>query len=186
MLTIITGDWNMHHNSWNSSIEMEVTPARTQEVVDWLKGQGFSLCSKKDIHTRTGSSSQWDTIIDLTFANEMAVRQGIICNHSVNPDLALLSDHHALTFTLGNPRESVDNLTKAKYNWKHANEEDYVEALEQELHTDTETFDQVIQQVLNINRTQASPEELDSAVRFINSCMECTAEKSVPICQMCS
>ncbi len=68
MLTIITGDWNMHHNSWNSSIEMEVTPARTQEVVDWLKGQGFSLCSKKDIHTRTSSSSQWDTIIDLTFA----------------------------------------------------------------------------------------------------------------------
>src|SRR5260370_11380647 len=31
-----------------------------------------------------------------------------------------------------------------------------------------------------------SPEELDRAVMFINGCMDCTAEKSVPICWMCS
>ncbi|SRR5258708_2573231 len=72
-LTVITGDWNIHHNNWDSLIERETTPTRTQEVVDWLEGQGFSLCSKRDVHTRGGSSSQQDTVIDLTFANEMAI-----------------------------------------------------------------------------------------------------------------
>ena len=116
----------------------------------------------------------------------MAIGQGIICNHTVNPELALLSDHHALMFTLGNPRELVDNLTKAKYNWKDTNEEDFIEALEQELHADTELFEQSIQQVLNKHRNQASPDELDNAVRFINTCMEHVAEKTVPTCWMCS
>ena len=184
--TIITGDWNLHHNNWDSSIERESTPARIQEVVDWLEGQGFSLCSKRDVHTRSGSISQQNTIIDLTFVNEIAAGQGVVHDHTVNPDLALLSDHHALTFTLGKPRELVNNLTEAKYNWKDVNEDDYVEALEQELHTDAELFNQIIQQVLNKHHTQASPDKLDNAVRFINTCMECAAEKMVPTCQMCS
>src|SRR5260370_31262032 len=84
------------------------------------------------------------------------------------------------------PRESVDNITEAKYNWKDTNEEKFVETLKQELHLDAELFDTSIQQVLNSNHTQASPEELDKAVKFINSCMECTAEKAVPMRQMCS
>jgi len=179
--TIITGDWNLHHNSWNSTVDVESTPARTQEVVDWLKGQGFSMCSERDVHTRSSSGTHRDSVIDLTFANETVTRQGIIRNHAVNPELAILSDHHALTFTLGNPREMVHNITEAKYNWKEADEEKFIEALEQELHADEEIFDTTIQQVLNKNRTQTSPEELDNAVRLINVCMECAAEKAVPI-----
>ncbi len=75
----------------------------------------------------------------------------------------------------------VHNITEAKYNWKEADEEKFIEALEQELHADEEIFDTTIQQVLNKNRTQTSPEELDNAVRLINVCMECAAEKAVPI-----
>ena len=77
---IITGDWNLHHNSWDSMVEVESTLARTQEVADsdWLKGQGFSLCSERDIHTRSGTGSQQDLVINLTFANEIATGQGII------------------------------------------------------------------------------------------------------------
>ncbi len=40
--------------------------------------------------------------------------------------------------------------------------------------------------VLNKNCTQASPDELDNAVKFINECMEHVAEKTIPTCQMCS
>src|SRR5258708_38273805 len=179
--TIITGDWNLHHNNWNSAVEIESTPARTQEVVDWLKGQSFSLCSERNVHTRSGTGSQWDLVIDLTFANEIATGQGIVRNHTVNMDPTTLSDHHALTFTLSN-----HNSTEAKYNWKEAKEGSFVEAFEQELHADTEIYDITIQQVLNKNCSQASPEELNNAVRFINKCMEFAAEKTVPICQMCS
>ena len=75
----------------------------------------------------------------------------MVQNHKVNMDFALLSDHHALTFTLGDPRESVDNLTETKYNWKDAVEEDFIEALKQELHANIETFDSPILQVLNKN-----------------------------------
>ena len=125
-------------------------------MVDWLDGQGFSLCSERDIYTRSGSGTQCDTIIDLTFANVPAVGQGVVHDHSVNPDLTLLSDHYALTFTLGDPRESVANITEAKYNWKEATEEDFTEALSQELHADADLFDSSIQQVLNRHCTHAS------------------------------
>ena len=186
--TIITGDWNLHHTLWNSRIDTSSISVRMQEVVNWLEGQGFNLCSKKDIHTRSSSGTQWDTIINLTFtfANEATIGQGIIQNHQVDPDLALLLDHHALTFTIRDPREMVDNLSEAKYNWKHAKEEDFVEALDQELHKDNDLFDSLIQQVLNRNCLHATPNELDSAVRFINDCMKCATEKSVPTCRMCS
>ncbi len=69
----------------------------------------------------------------------------------MNPDLALLSDHHALTFTLGDPRETINNITKAKYNWKDAKEEDFIEALTQELHEDPILYKSAIQLVLNRN-----------------------------------
>ena len=80
----------------------------------------------------------------------------------------------------------VHNITEAKYNWKGANEEKFVEALEKALHTDEELFDTTIRQVLNKNRTQSSPVELDNAVGFINICMERAAEKAVPVRRMCS
>src|SRR5260370_30794595 len=96
---IITGDWNLHHNLWNSAVTEEATPIRMQEVMDWLEGQGFTLCSERDVHTRSSSGTQQDTIIDLTFANNTAFGQGTIQNHQVDPDLMILSDHHALTFT---------------------------------------------------------------------------------------
>src|SRR6266436_848158 len=183
---LATGDWNLHHNLWNSTIEADSTPIRMQEVMNWLEGQGFNLCSERDIHTRSGSRTQQDMVINLTFANETAHGQGIVQNHTVNPDLAVLSDHHALMFTLGNPRESVDNLTKAKYNWKATSEEDFVEALEQELHTDPKLLETTIQLVLNKDHTHATQDKLNNAIKFINECMECTAEKTIPICQMCS
>src|SRR5260370_23793992 len=78
---IIMGDWNLHHNLWDSTVTAESTPVRTQEVVDWLEGQSFTLCSEKDVHTRSGSGSQWDMVIDLTFTDETAFKQGVIQNH---------------------------------------------------------------------------------------------------------
>src|SRR5260370_38559276 len=116
----------------------------------------------------------------------MVIGQGIIHNHTVNPELALLSDHHALTFTLSNPRELEDNLTEAKYNWKDANEEDFIEALEQEIHTDTKLFEKSIQQVLNKHRNQVSPDELNSAVRYTKTSTKHDEEKTVHTHRMCS
>ena len=77
-LTVITGNWNLHHNLWNSAIEADSVPTRTQEVVNWLEGQGFNLCNEKDVHTRSGSGTQCDTLIDLTFTNETAFGQGLV------------------------------------------------------------------------------------------------------------
>ena len=108
-------------------------------------------------------------VINLTFANETAFRQGLVQNHQVDPDLTLLSDHHALMFMISDPRETVSNLTEAKYNWKDAMEIDFVEALKQELHKDE---NHCIMQVLNRDHTHATLEELDNTVRMINNCME--------------
>ncbi len=119
--------------------------------MNWLEGQGINLCNERDIHTRSRSGTQWDTIINLMFTNEMATGQGLVQEHKVNLGLALLSDHHALMFTLRDLRESVDNITEAKYNWKDANEDEFIEALKLELHSDTDSFNTLILQVLNKN-----------------------------------
>ena len=111
-------------------VEEESSPTRTQEVLDWLVRQGFTLCSERDVHTCSSLGTQQDMAINLTFANETALGQGIIQDHKVDPDLTLLSDHHALTFMLGDPREMIDNLTEAKYNWKDAIEEEFIASLD--------------------------------------------------------
>ena len=125
-------------------------------------------------------------VIDLTFANKTACRQGMLQDHNVNSNLALLSDHHALTFKIGDPREIIVNITEAKYNWKDAKEEDFIGALKQELHEDPMLYESSIQWVLNRDHTHTTKHELNEAIRFINRCMECTAEKSIPTCWMCS
>src|SRR6266478_2657111 len=55
VLTIITGDWDLHHNLWNSTIEPEATPTRTQEVVDWLRTKDSTYAAKE---TNTPESDQ--------------------------------------------------------------------------------------------------------------------------------
>src|SRR5260370_19454235 len=89
-------------------------------------------------------------------------------------------------FKIGDPREIIVNITKAKYNWKDAKEEDFVEALKQELHEDPMLYESSIQWVLNRDCTHATKHELDKAIRFINRCMECAGEKSIPTHWMCS
>src|SRR5260370_41707232 len=118
--------------------------------------------------------------IKLKFDKETTTRQGIICNQTINPALTLLLDQHTLMFMLGDPREMVDNLSKAKYNWKDASEEDFIKALKQVLHKDNATFESTIQQILNKDQTHVTPDELNKAVEFINLCMEHAAEMAVP------
>ena len=184
--TIITGDWNLHHPNWDSRIEEENVATRTQETVDWLEGQGYVLYNERDVYTRGGTGSQQDSVIDLTFANETAHSQGLVQEHTVDPDLALLSDHHTLMFTIGDPRIRIENLSEAKFNWKGASETEFTDALNLELHAEPELWVTTISQVLNENREWASPTELDKAVEYLNGCMERAAQKTVPPLRLCS
>ncbi len=47
--------------------------------------------------------------------------------------IGTLSDHHALVFHIGDPNEVVYNELSNNLNWKHATEEGFWEAIEEQL-----------------------------------------------------
>src|SRR5260221_1314798 len=48
--TIITGDWNIQHPRWDSGVSAACP--RTCETLEWLDGNGFTLCNEPFIPTR--------------------------------------------------------------------------------------------------------------------------------------
>ena len=128
--TVITRDWNMRHPEWDD--QMTSIPSKTMETLEWLEGNQFMLCSTSNVPTRMDQLGN-TTVIDLMFANGTAIEASVICNHRVDPDIGGLSDHHALTFQLGEPREIVQDLPNAKLNWKNTDKEEFLKALKQEI-----------------------------------------------------
>src|SRR5258708_851489 len=66
---IITGDWNIRHPDWDDGVSMACP--RTRETLEWVKGNGFSLCNKPNVPTREDSMGH-ASVIDLTFKNMAA------------------------------------------------------------------------------------------------------------------
>lgn len=57
--TIITGDFNLHHDLW-SKIEATLTDVElTEQIVDWLSSKGFVLLNEKG--QTTHPARQWGT-----------------------------------------------------------------------------------------------------------------------------
>src|SRR5258708_4355549 len=88
--------------------------------------------------------------IAVPFANGTAIEAGVIHNHRVDPDIGGLSDHHALAFQLGEPREIIQDLPSAKLNWKNADEEEFLKALKQEIEQAGPAHTDMVSKTLNV------------------------------------
>ena len=134
--TIIMGDWNTHHPDWDESIN---TPdPRAREIVEWLEGSNFSLCNEPYVPTREDCSGH-ASVINLTFKNVAENGANILSGHHIDTYIGALSDHHAIVFYIGDPKEVVYNKTSYNWNWKHTNEKEFVVALESQLAKERDT-----------------------------------------------
>ncbi len=66
ILTIITGNWNICHPRWDNRVQSACP--RTHETLEWIEGNGFTLCNEPFMPTREDSMGH-ALVINLTFKN---------------------------------------------------------------------------------------------------------------------
>ena len=98
----------------------------------------------------------------------------------MDPDIGGLSDHHALAFRLGEPREIIQDLPSAKLNWKNADEEEFLKALKQEIEQAGPAHTDMVSKTLNIDTTKALPADLDAAITQIQGYLTRATEETIP------
>ncbi len=182
ILTIITGDWNICHPLWDSGVTSACP--RTHETLEWINGNGFTLCNEPFIPTREDTLGH-SSVIDLTFKNTTANGGNIIKNHYVDTSIGTLSDHHVIVFQVGDQDRMVLNPTSNCLNWKHADEEDFKRTLKDVLEDNRTEFNQIVSQYLNSEKQSAMPDKLDGATEFIQQILKLTAKKVVLIHRIC-
>src|SRR5258708_15659871 len=181
--TIITSDWNIRHPQWDSRVTTACP--RTHEMLEWLDGNGFTLCNKPFIPTREDPRG-YSSVIDLTFKNPAANGGNILKKHYVDTSIRTLSDHHTIILQVGEPGQTITNPTTNQLNWKHADKEEFKKALKELLEDNRDEYEQIVSEFLNSEKQHAMPDELDRATDFIQQLLESMARKAVPTHRICS
>src|SRR5258708_18480726 len=174
---IIAGNWNIRDPSWDDG-----APApnlRTRETLEWLQGISFRLRNEPNVPTRE-DNNRHASVINLVFANGAASESGSLSNIYIDTEIGCLSDHHALTFTIGPTQEETPTPSDNGLNWKHADEETFCEALREEIELNHAEHSALVRDLLNLNRKNTSEMELDGAVKIIQNYLEWAAERTVP------
>ncbi len=126
------------------------------------------------------------TVIDLTFKNTIANAANILSGHHVDTAIRALSDHHALVFKIGTLGEMVMNVSSYNLNWKHANEEEFLEHLKSQLEEEKDTYQCLVSETLNSEKETATPEELDRAAIIIQNTLTQAAIRAIPERKICN
>ena len=95
---IVTGDLNLHNAAW--SVEKNPPPEspRSHHLVDWAEMHGFHLLNRKGEVTFCRAASQ--SVLDLSFLNDMAMGFDLLSEWEIREDLDLGSDHIPITWLL--------------------------------------------------------------------------------------
>src|SRR5260221_3835125 len=180
---VIVGDWNIRDPSWDDGAP---TPnLQTRETLEWLHGSSFKLMNDPNVRTREDCNGH-ALVIDLVFTNESATESDTLSNIYINTAIGCLSDHHALTFSLGPPLDETPISTNKGLNWKHADEKMFCDALKAKIDLNHIEHTNLVRDLLNPDRKYASESELDGAVKIIQSFLEQAAEKTVPVRRLVS
>ena len=119
---MISGDFNSHHNWWNSLITNSI---RASSLVTWLSLYDCELVNEPDTITCTRSTN---SVIDLSFATQKLYQQ--ISDWHIDESHASGSDHEVIIFYIRTTAtELVDNPLCSEYfnlkkaDWKLFSEE---------------------------------------------------------------
>src|SRR5258708_19120546 len=127
-----------------------------------------------------------DTVINLTFKNATANASNILLGHHIDTAIRALSDHHMLVFKIGTLEAVVLNMSSYNLNWKHTNEEEFLEQLGNQLDKEKITYQCLVSEVLNSEKELAMPEELDRAADTIQNMLTQATLRAVPERKICN
>ena|SRR5258708_10495570 len=118
--------------------------------------------------------------------NPAANGGNVLRTHYVDPNIGVLSDHHAIILQAGHSNSIVPNLSNNKLNWKHADEEEFKCTLKELIEDNSLEYHTIVSESLNSEKESAMPDELDRAMEFIQTLLKDTAKKTIPEQRICS
>jgi hypothetical protein len=113
--SIICGDFNAHHQWWNSRITSSI---RVNVLVEWLNKFNCELINISDEFTFTRENL--NSVINLIFATfDLASK---ITNWSINDDARTESNHEVIEFSINVENiKTINNSMTKKFNTQKAN-----------------------------------------------------------------
>ena len=171
--TIITGDWNIHHNLWSD--RNHPNNELTCDIVDWLTDKGYTLLNTRGEHTFAPHGARGSgSTIDLTFANVEADRVDVCKDWAINEALSFGSDHHGIQWVFDSGRQEIENITGTQYNIKDIEPKKWCDEFGKTLVTHSADLEPLLTEDEITNNT------IDRAVIAITKAMQDTTNKLVP------
>ena len=170
---VICGNFNPHHNWWNSKIQQAI---RSENLVKWLKLNRCSLINTPDLCTYYAHSGSSSSVIDLTFANSKI--ENAITNWSIDENADTGSDHEVIRFEL---IASFKNLTSHatalsnKYNCNKADWNKFAKYLDE----NSTIYESQVQSLLNNH-------QFDELAIYLQNVIKNAAEMFIPKTKICA
>ena len=117
---VICGDFNAHHNWWNSKTQHAI---RSENLVKWLKINKCNLINTPDLCTFYAYSGSSSSVIDLTFANSKI--ENAITNWAIDENAITGSDHEVIRFDLIASFKNLTSHATALQNKYNCNKADW-------------------------------------------------------------
>lgn len=163
--TIIAGDYNLHHQEWQTRTR---TSAIARETVEWMRDNDMQLCSPKDVSTQVSGS-----VIDLVYASaDIAGSIEYLTTEERPLEDDMFSDHYLQSWNLhfGEENEGPDySQTTRGFNTRKAD----WEAFDRELSFEIEQ--------LNITPAKLKYEwKVDQVAEQLECALRNAMEKAIP------
>src|SRR6266705_2893381 len=114
---IAVGDFNAHHQWWNSSIR---TPKRADNIITWTDAHNLQLLNEEDIPTYNYRNGTGTSVLDLTFATPTSTES--ITSWAVDDEATTGSDHEVIRFehTIATLEDTVPHPACQQFNFRKA------------------------------------------------------------------
>jgi hypothetical protein len=113
----------LHHAVWalNNCPGWGPSCTAADQLIEWLTSNMLTLENNTQVPTRIGRTNQQDSILDLTFWNHAATTNNTFTDWECCPDLALHSNHNAITWSIHADRENNSNVVREPDTKYHVN-----------------------------------------------------------------
>jgi hypothetical protein len=167
---IIVGDFNAHHQWWNSSVK---TPKRAETIINWTDTHRLQLINKEDIPTYHYRNGTGTSILDLTFATPTSAES--MTSWAVDDEATTGSDHEVIRFdiTTAPLEETVTHPISQRFNFKKADWTLFNTTLN---HLAKDALQQ-----MEDNLHQASDPGLEQAATILRDTLLQAAAESIPL-----
>jgi Endonuclease-reverse transcriptase len=186
-LTIITGDWNLHHPLYRQMSSPGCQPDEHAETtVEWLTTNTFKLENKWNQETWHAFGTNSTSALDFTFKNATATEAHVLQNWLIEHEENTRSNHYATFFSIANSNNVLYDLTEAKYNWKDMDGPAFTKELKAVLHEDEDWYNRVFGPLFDHSIHPVMAQILDMAMEALQKCMTKVAEKAAPLRHPCA